>query len=355
MVTVEPKSEGVAPAKPTPTPVTIGVAVRYETPASLKIFVERLSRAAKMLDAQTDAEVCICVNGATVDTRRSVQDAVARYSHPELHFRCIESPPGKIVAHRQIAAERRLQGHLLFVDADLGYEQETFLRLYQRLTATPRLWACHAEVLASASVARGWFAAAQNAYYRCRSRAALRKHLHGRCFILREWLPELAAMRSTMADDGMEEPGPLRLELGPIVDDIHYSRAIAARFGHDAIGCDADAVVRFVPPHSWRELYKDSCRTEIELARLDALFPEHCHCEAKVFRVVSDRAKILRTFSESGALAASYLALEMGMRALARHRIRTGRATLAEGGICPTSVADADQPGHPDQLSNAAS
>ncbi len=221
---------------------------------------------------QTFALVSV-FNGATADTRRSVQDAVARYSHPELRFRCIESRPGKIAAHRQIAAERRLQGHLLFVDADLGYERETFLRLYRRLTATPRLWACHAEVLASASVARGWFAAAQNAYYRCSYRSAVRTHLHGRCFILREWLPELEAMRSAMATDRMEEPGPLRLELGPIVDDIHYSRVIATCFGHDAIGCDHDAAVRFVPPHSWRELYKDSCRTEIELARLDALFP----------------------------------------------------------------------------------
>ena len=353
MISGERTAAQAAPTSGARTPVTIGVAVRYETPGTLKAFVERLSLAAKLLDAHAESEVLICVNGATQDTRRSVEEAVSRYSHPELQFSCIESPPGKISAHRRIAAERRLQGHLLFVDADLGYAPETFLRLYQELTARPALWACHAAVSASPSVADGWLAAAQDAYYVC-SRYALRKHLHGRCFILRDWLPELGATRSASVADDLDGGGPLRLALGPIVDDIHYSRVIAVHHGQDAIGCARDAVVRFVPPHSWRELYKDSCRTEVELARLDALFPEHRHVEKRVFRAVSDWAKMRRVFSEGGALAAGYVALELGMRAVARYRVRTGRATLAEAGICPTSVADVDQPGHPDQISSAA-
>lgn len=319
----------------------------------MKVFVERLSLAAKALDAHAEAEVLICTNGATPETRRSVEEAVERYSHPDLKFSCIESAPGKISAHRKIAAERQLQGHLLFVDADLGYGQETFLQLYRQLSARPELWACHAAVSASPSVADGWFAAAQDAYYRC-SRFAMRKHLHGRCFILRDWVPEFAAMRSVSAPYLVDRVGPLRPELGPIVDDIHYSRVIAANFGHDAIGCARDAVVRFVPPHSWRELYKDSCRTEVELARLDALFPEHRHVETQVFAAISGWTKIGRVFAEGGASAAGYVGLELAMRAVARYRVRTGRATLAEAGICTTSVADADHPGHPDQVSSTA-
>lgn len=318
-------------------PVTIGVAVRYENPGALRRFVHQLAEAAHLLDAHTESEVCFCLNGASTDTKRYLDEALRDLSDPELRFQCIESPPGKIRAHSAIASHRQLHGHLLFVDADITYDPSLFLELFSFMQSNPNAYACYAEVEALPSIAGGVFARLQNAYYRNRDGLKSRTHLHGRCFMVRSWFREFEALHSANVDPNTSCDS-FELHLGPVVDDIHYSRVLVHRCGLNAIACVPGARVRFIPPHSAGELYRDSCRTELELCRLDLLFPEHAHLQNQVFRVESALSRCWSAFRRAGLSTAAYVVIESMMRWSARRRTQKRKATLSEAGISATAA-----------------
>jgi hypothetical protein len=306
-----------------PASVTIGVAIRFESPGNLEPFLRDLAAAARQLDKITESEVIFCLNGAKEATREFVAAQAAALNSFELPFVCIESPPGKIQAHLAVNGQRGFRGHMLFVDADVRFGPDTFRKLYECLQGHPEMQACSAEVKALPSIAGGWFGNLQNAYYQQRDKLPRRTHLHGRCFMLREWLNEFSPQKShasqTTHDD--QKLAHLALHKGPLVDDIHYSRVLVHHFGPQAIAQVPEADVQFVPPDSTGELYRDSFRTEFELARLAHLFPEHTLVEREVFARQSPWQRCVSAIRPAGLKASAYLALEVGMRAVARHRI----------------------------------
>jgi len=226
---------------------------------------------------------------------------------------------------------------LLFVDADVRFESGLFLQLYQFLKMRADVYACYAEVEALPSVAGRFFGRLQNAYYRNRHRFNQRAHLHGRCFMMRSWVEEFGALHSPTVTLVERPVDPLGLQHGPIVDDMHYSRVLVNRFGPESIAIVPDARVKFVPPHSLAELYRDSCRTEFELVRLNALFPEHTPIEHKVFKRHSGKRRVWQAFRRAGLFPAAYVCIEMAMRRISRFKARRRLASLAEAGICPST------------------
>ena len=319
--------------------VTIGVAVRYEQPDNLRRFVRQLSEAAHLLDDHTESEVCFCLNGSSPDTKQFLQDALRDLHDPELHFNYLESPPGKIRAQEVIARERKLDGFLLFADADIHFEKTLFLRMHDFLVARQDVQACYADVSALPSVAGGLFRWIQDAYYRNRHHLPPRAHLHGRCFMLRNWIDEFGKRCSPAATRAVESDETLDLQHGPIVDDIHYSRVLVHRFGESSIAMVPDVHVQFVPPHSAAELYRDSCRTEFELFRLNILFPEHAPIEREVFQQKPETHTPWRTLLRLGLPASIYLGIEKAMRHIARFKAHRQMASLSDGGINPSETA----------------
>jgi hypothetical protein len=321
-----------------PPPVTIGIAVRFEAPDVLSRFVATLQQAARQLDTVAESEVIFCLNGALDGTREFLSAQVEALHHLDLPHRCIESAPGKIPAHREIAREREYRGHILFVDADLSFQPDTFVHLYQAMQAQPEARATYAEVEAGPGSGDHFLRQLQSRYYARRGLLPRRRHLHGRCFMLRDWHPGFEWEPQAAPEDN-EGTRHLDLARGPLVDDIHYSRVLVHECGPHSIRLVPEAVVRFEPPHSWSELYRDSFRTEFELVRLSALFPTHDTAEAAVFSQPSPWEKALFALRKAGPGTAAYLAIEAGMRAHARRRIRLYRQ-------CPKSWAQRGQNHH---------
>lgn len=297
-----------------------------------------LVRAARILDMVTESEVIFCLNGSREATADFLEAQAAALHHADLPFRCIESLPGKIAAQRAIAKERRLSGHLLFVDADVSFEPPLFRSLYEALLATHSAHVAYAEVEALPSSAAGALRWLQDAYYPNRHQLPRRRHLHGRCFLLRDWLPDFD-WDANRAPPKSPDLAYLALDRGPLVDDIHYSRVLVHRFGAPAILPAPNAVVRFQPPDSWAELYRDSFRTEFELVRLSHLFPESEPVEREVFSQQSPIIRCLCALFRAGPGTAAYLTIETFMRMRARHRILHQRA-------CPKSWKVAGQNHH---------
>ena len=303
-----------------PVPVTIGVAIRFEQANKLHRFLLELAAAARQLDRLTETEVVFCLNGANEVTRDYVDGRAEALDHFELPFKCIESQPGKIKAHEMVAKRRHLGGYLLFLDADVQFGSDLLIHLYKALEENKEAWACCADVQALPSIAKGWFRLLQNSYYRHRQRLPPRRHLHGRCFMMRQWLDAFSAVPAIGSLSNDANIAHLALQKGPLIDDIHYSRVLVHRFGPNAIAQVPDARVRFVPPESPDELYRDSFRTEFELVRLGRLFPDHCELEQHFFANPA-WLRCLSAIPKASLMAAGYLAIESGMRAVARHRI----------------------------------
>ncbi len=259
--------------------ITIGVAIRFEPPESLTDFCRRLERAARVLDSSVETEVIFCLNAADPATESFVKKQAAALDSFSLPFRAIHSKPGKIHAHRAVAGSRDFSGSLLFCDADIEFGEGIFLLLHRALEESRESFATYAEVEAKPDTGC-LLGRLQQHFYSRKRRLPLRRHLHGRCFLLRSWLEEFCP---ETCDVHSHAPGHLNLESGPTVDDIHYSRVIAHRFGPEGIRRVPEAKVAYAPPHSWGELYRDTFRTEYELARLSLLFPEHNYLQKDVF------------------------------------------------------------------------
>ena len=80
----------------------------------------------------------------------------------------------------------------------------------------------------------------------------------------------------------------MQLDAGPLVDDIHLSRALVHSYGPESIQEIPNAVVEFTAPRTIRDFYHGQRRLLIELRRLDAMFPERAHLQ-KDFERKPDR------------------------------------------------------------------
>lgn len=109
-----------------------------------------------------------------------------------------------------------------------------------------------------------------------------RKYFHGRGYFIRStelfFLSDEERERANQLN-AKKRYAWMRLNAGPLVDDIHLSRALVHRYGPESIQEVPDAVVEFTAPRTIRDFYHGQRRLLIELRRLDALFPEHAHLQ----------------------------------------------------------------------------
>ncbi len=85
----------------------------------------------------------------------------------------------------------------------------------------------------------------------------------------------------------------MQLDAGPLVDDIHLSRALVEYYGLESIREVHDAIVKFTAPRTAKDFYYGQQRLIVELHRLDTLFPEHAHIQ-KCFKRKPDRGYLRR-------------------------------------------------------------
>ena len=300
------------------TPLTVGVPCRDEG-QDFSLFAGGLRGALRNLPAELPIEVLICVNGSREGFADQLASIVEVSGLSDSRVTFITSPEGKLEAMKAIARNRVLQGYLAFVDSDVVLEANVLRRLWEVLETDSRCMISYGQPVPVFPRQPNLIHRLSRAHYALRERAYHRPYFHGRAFMLREWF----------FDDPGQDRGikpalvrRLKLQKGPLVDDIAMSLMAVAQWGTVAIREVREANVYFDPPDDLRGLYAGALRVALEIQRLDLLYPQHRRIMVSIL-TKSWRKQGLSRFSwYLRALHAAHRALDTTIKTTAQLHVR---------------------------------
>lgn len=256
---------------PSPKPLTVGIPIRDEG-QDFALCVSALAQALDRFPPETTIEVLVCVNGSSDAFAEAVGGMLQNVASPGVNWSVIRSDEGKLNAMQEIIRRRTLSGYLAFIDSDVVLAPNVLLRLWETLETEPGCAIAYGQPVPIFPAVPNTVHRLTRIHYALRERAYHRPYFHGRAFVMREWLLDTPRPHPALSSRLIER---LRLDRGPIVDDIAISRMAIARWGADCIREALEANVYFDPPDDLGGLYAGKLRVAMELARLDLLYPHH--------------------------------------------------------------------------------
>jgi hypothetical protein len=301
-----------------PTPLTVGIPYREEG-QDFFLAARGLSEALGEVASDVPIEVLICVNGSGPETMGRVARAADGAGLNDFGVKVMTSSEGKLAALSAIASERQLDGYLAFVDSDVVLAPNVLRLLWRILETDPLCMISYGQPVPVFPEKPNRIHHLSRVHYALRERAYHRPYFHGRTFMMRKWFLD-APTPSSIVDSSIGKR--LRLDRGPLVDDIALSRMAVARWGAGAIREVPEANVYFDPPDDLRGLYAAALRVALEIARLDLLYPDHALLRTEL-SASSWRTEGLHRFSwRIRVLHGAHRILDAGIKALARLHVR---------------------------------
>lgn len=257
-------------------PLTIGIPVKNEENTIFSTLLA-LKQALNRLDKHVQFETIICLNGTTDNTLAVIQNKQTQELCKDLHLSIVHSRAGKLVAEKKIANVRKLNGFILYCDADVIIDRVAIKKLYDIMCANDTLRVACVKVLPIFKGRLNNFQKIMKAYYEMRYLLPQRGYFHGRLFIVRDAQDILK--KYNLAPRLKRVPRniikKLYLDKGPICDDIILSMAIVHKYGQNAIKHVPGAKVYFYPPDNRYDFFLGVRRYTIETQRINMLFPEY--------------------------------------------------------------------------------
>lgn len=299
-------------------PLTVGVPCRDEG-QDFSLFAGGLRDALENLPKELPIEVLICVNGSGESFAEHLASVVKVSGLSDFKIRLITSSEGKLKAMQAIAHNREFRGYLAFVDSDVVLEANVLRRLWEVLESDSQCMISYGQPVPVFPRQPNLIHRLSRIHYALRERAYHRPYFHGRAFMLREWFfddPEEArAVKPALAKR-------LKLQNGPLVDDMAMSLMAVARWGTIAIREVREANVYFDPPDDLRGLYAGALRVAFEIQRLNLLYPQHEQLQKKIL-TKSWRKQALTRFSwRLRAMHAAHRALDAAIKTTAHLHVQ---------------------------------
>ena len=212
--------------------------------------------------------------------------------------RTIVSSGGKVEAQRSgLVAGAPFH---VFADADVAVERETLAALARAMEDPSVEVACPPRrPLApgrSTPIAR-----AIHVYNAHRGFSAQRTWFNGKLFAIRRWaIPTRAELAPRLA--ALPRDRFYQAHLGLRIDDIYLSRTLAREHGPGAIRETDEGALWFRPPETLRGMYRYFRRMQMEIERLDRIFPETRATHRKHGIRRTDPAAVARATAEERRL-----------------------------------------------------
>ncbi len=232
------------------TPLTVGIPYRDEG-QDLDLLFKGLASALSHIPATVPREIIIAVNGSPAGCERRIEKQLNGSDLIKHNPRVISSRPGKLEALRSIAAARTLKGFVAFVDSDVVLDPHTLSFLHNRLEATPSCMIAYCQPVPVFPPVLNRVHRLLRVHYSLRDKVYKRPYFHGRAFALREWfLDERLPPPRRCASAALVKR--LKLDAGPLVDDMIMSWLALDVWGPDCIHEERLANVYFDPPDTLR-------------------------------------------------------------------------------------------------------
>src|SRR3989344_3280017 len=257
--------------------LTIGVPVRNES-RTLEKFIDSLRVSVDLLPANVAVETIICINSSTDDSQAVAERLIQKHSGSRFNLSIVQSQEGKMEAQRTILLSRRFHGMTAFFDADIIVHRHCLLNLWNAMEANPSLKVAYSRVKILNHGHETIVEWIESVHYAFPHFLTPRKYFHGRGYFIRPtelfFLTNEEKERANQLN-AMKHCAWMRLDKGPLVDDIYISRALVHRYGSKSIQEVSSAIVEFTAPRTLRDFYHGQRRLLIELRRLFTLFPEY--------------------------------------------------------------------------------
>lgn len=300
------------------TPLTVGVPCRDEG-QDFPLFARGLRNALSSLPAEVPIEVLVCVNGSSEDFGRRLPSQMEACGLGGYNVRFITSAEGKLEAMKAVALNRTYQGYLAFVDSDVVLAPNVLRRLWEVLESDSTCQVTYGQPVPVFPRRQNLIHRLCRVHYVLRDRTYHRPYFHGRAFMLRQWfLDEPASIR----DISPVLVRRLKLQKGPLVDDVAMSLMAVARWGTRAIREVREANVYFDPPDDIRGLYAGSLRVALEIRRLGFLYPQHCQLLESTLTKSWRKSGLARFSWNVRALHAVHRALDLAIGVAAQLHVR---------------------------------
>ncbi len=256
--------------------ITIGIPVKNEE-STIITTLHAINQATRELDPKIKIETIVCLNGTTDNTKKVIQAKDNIKLCKELNLSIIKSKPGKLIAEQKIGTNRKLNGYLLFCDADIIIDKKAIKELYTRMQKNKKLRVVCAKVLPIFNKKTNNFLRIMKDYYDMRYLLPNRGCFHGRLFMLRDTKDLLKKynIKAHLKGIPTQTIKDLYLDKGPICDDIILSAAIVHDHGQQAIERVFSSRVYFYPPDNPYDFFLGIRRYTIEIERINTLFPEY--------------------------------------------------------------------------------
>jgi glycosyltransferase involved in cell wall biosynthesis len=259
-----------------PEKITIGVAARNEEKTigqTLRSIIEALTL------IPSPAEIIVALNGCTDNTEKVVQTVI---DNKGVQIRIVHSEEGLIHAQRKIVQSQNSKGITVFLDADLLIDKRCLFELVQAMLKDQNLYIAWAQVIPYDAKHPRFKNEILNFSDYYPDILSPRVYFSGRAFAVRGYDVPFASVSLATVNEKLADF--LRLQTGPLIDDVYLSRAIIHEHGVGAIGYISSAKVYFQPIASLKDFYYSQRRTIFERKRLNLLFPVHSYVVKKYYK-----------------------------------------------------------------------
>lgn len=299
--------------------LTIGIPVRNEE-ETIDEFMRSLQVAIKSMDKDIAIEIIVCLNGSSDNSEQIVDNLIKELATSKIELQKIYSAEGKINAQNAIVQARKFSGFICFFDADVLLDKNCLAILWNTMISESFLQVVYVQVqpiIAKHGTVIEWL---QSIHYKHPEILTSRKYFHGRGYMLRSY-KEYKLVTEDKQSNNIDKYYCLRLEKGPLIDDVYLSRVIVHECGLDSIREAKNAVVYFIPPCTLYDFYQGQKRLMLEILRLNLLFPEHIYLQKNHFaRHINYSAfKTLSIFEQVHYLG--YQVFEFVIKALIKGRL----------------------------------
>jgi glycosyltransferase involved in cell wall biosynthesis len=262
--------------------ITIGIAARNEE-KTIRQSLHTAIASLRQCDPAYTPQIIVALNGCVDHTEDRVREVMEemRTDPTAIPISITHSQEGLIHAQRAIAVARRPGDIIVFLDADLLIDQHCVAALVDAMQ-DPSVQVAWAQVIPSDVARPRYKHLVYNFADYYPSVMTDRVYFSGRAFAVRAYDVPFTSVDLKTIDPKLA--AFLRLEAGPIIDDVFLSRAIIHQYGPSAIKYVSAAKVYFQPIASLRDFYYSQRRAMFERKRLNLLFPEHSYIVRKYYK-----------------------------------------------------------------------
>lgn len=235
--------------------ISLGICLKNEEAFVIKAL-NSIIESARLLDFKYQWSLFICLNGSDDQSEILVKHWIK--NNQDFYVELLTLTEGNLIEAQRLVIDRakiKQCSLFAFFDADIIIDKNCLPEMVKKIENNYSAQAVYAVSKPLLRKKKTILEKVMNQYDTSPTIFSPRKHLHGRCFIIKNW--------------EMPKTDPLL-----IVDDIYLSFSLLVKYGVNSIQKCEQAIIYFEQIRTFKDYYRVFRRRTLELKKCFKLFPE---------------------------------------------------------------------------------